>query len=99
VDVVVAPVSLVGVQLVGAVDSDRLLHLAKQLLEIDDVAVALVIAIEAVGPADGLEQVVIAQFVVQVDVNAARCVEAGEQLAASGSSAAAPSRSVDCVPR
>ena len=68
VDVVVAAVALVGVQLVGAVDGDRLLHLAEQLLEVDDVAVVLVVAVEPVGAADGLEQVVIAQLVVEVDV-------------------------------
>ena len=81
VDVVVATVALVGVQLVGAVDGDRLLHLAEQLLEVDDVAVVLVVAIEPVGAADGLEQVVVAQLVVEVDVGAARRVEAGQQLA------------------
>jgi len=45
------------------------------------VAIVLVVAIKAVGAADGLEQVVIAQFVVEVDVGAARRIEAGEQLA------------------
>ena len=81
VDVVVASVALIDVQLVGAVDRDGLLHVAEQLLEIDDVAVVLVVAIEPVGAADGLEQVVVAQFVVEVDVGAARRIEAGQQLA------------------
>ena len=80
VDVVVAAVALVGVQLVGAVDGDGLLHVAEQLLEVHDVAVVLVVAVEPVGAADGLEQVVIAQLVVEVDIGAARRVEAGEQL-------------------
>ena len=75
------PSALVDVQLVGAVDRDRLLHLAEQLLEVDDVAVVLVVAIEPVGAADGLEQVVVAQLVVEVDVRAARRIEAGQQLA------------------
>ena len=80
-DVVVAAVALVDVQLVGAVDRDGLLHVAEQLLEVDDVAVVLVVAVQPVGAADGLEQVMVAQFVVQVDVGAARRVEAGQQLA------------------
>ena len=80
-DVVVAAVALVDVQLVGAVDGDRLLHVAEQLLEVDDVAVVLVVAVEPVGAADRLEQVVVAQLVVEVDVRAARRVEAGQQLA------------------
>ena len=81
VDVVVAAAALVDVQLVGAVHRDRLLHVAEQLLEVDDVAVVLVVAIEPVGAADGLEQVVVAQLVVEVDVGAARRIEAGQQLA------------------
>jgi hypothetical protein len=81
VDVVVAAAALVDVQLVGAVDRDGLLHVAEQLLEVDDVAVVLVVAVEPVGAADGLEQVVVAQFVVEVDVGAARRIEAGQQLA------------------
>ena len=75
------PLPCVDVQLVGAVDRDRLLHVPEQLLEVDDVAVVLVVAVEPVGAADGLEQVVVVQLVVEVDVGAARRVEAGEQLA------------------
>jgi hypothetical protein len=81
VHVVVAAVALVDVQLVRAVDRDGLLHVAEQLLEVDDVAVVLVVAVEPVGAADGLEQVVVAQLVVEVDVGAARRIEAGQQLA------------------
>jgi len=80
-DVVVAAVALIRVQLVGAVDGDCFLHLAEQLLEIDDVAVVLVVAVEAVGAADGLEQVVVAQLIVEIDVRTARRVETREQLA------------------
>jgi len=50
---------------------------AEQLLEADDVAVVLVVAVEAVGAASRLEQVVIAQLVIEIDVGAARRVEAG----------------------
>jgi hypothetical protein len=39
VDIVLAAIALVGIQLVGVVDRDGLLHFAEQLLEIDDVAV------------------------------------------------------------
>ena len=75
------PLPSIDVQLVGAVDRDGLLHVAEQLLEVDDVAVVLVVAVEPVGAADGLEQVVVVQLVVEVDVGAARRVEAGQQLA------------------
>jgi hypothetical protein len=47
-----------------------------KLLEIDDVAIVLVVAIEPVGAADGLEQVVVVQFVIEVDVGAAGRVPA-----------------------
>lgn len=51
-DVVAAAVALVNVQLVGAVNRNGLLHVIEQLLEVHDVAVVLVIAVEAVGAAD-----------------------------------------------
>jgi hypothetical protein len=72
---------LIEVELVGAVDRDRLLHVVEQLLEVHDVAVVLVVAVEPVGAADGLEEVVVVQLVIEVDVGAARRVEAGQQLA------------------
>ena len=53
----------------------------EQLLEIDDVAVVLVVAVEPVGAADGLEEVVVVQLVIEVDVGAAGRVKAGQQLA------------------
>lgn len=81
VHVVLGAAALVDVQLVGGVDRNRLLHIAEQLLEVDDVAVVLVVAIQTIGAADGLKQVVVAQRVVEVDVAAARGVEAGEQFA------------------
>ena len=73
--------ALVEIQLVGVVDGDCLLHVAEQLFEVDDVAVVLVVTIEPVGAADSLEQVVVAQLVVEIDVRAARRIEAGQQLA------------------
>ena len=80
-DVVAATVALINVQLVGAINRDGLLHVIKQLLEIHDVAVVLVVTVEPVGAADGLEEVVIVQLVIEVDVGAARRVEAGQELA------------------
>ena len=67
------------VQLAG-VDLDGVLDLLEQVLVVDDVAVVLVLAVEAIGPADGLEQPVVLHGLVQVQDGAARRVEAGEQL-------------------
>jgi hypothetical protein len=80
-DVVAAAAAFIDVQLVGTVDRDRLLHVLEQLLEVHDVAVVLVVAVEPVGAADGLEEVVVVEFVIEVDVGAARRIEAGQQLA------------------
>ena len=79
--VVIATVARVDVQLVRAIHRDGLLNVTEELLEIDDVAVVLVVAVEPVGAADGLEQVVVAQLVVEVDVGATGRIEAGQQLA------------------
>ena len=79
--IVVAAVALVDVQLVGVVHRDGLLHVAEEFLEIDDVAVILVVAVQPVGAADGLKEVMVMQFVVEVNVGAARRIEAGQQLA------------------
>ena len=73
--------AVIDVQLVRAVDGDGLLHVAEQLLEVDDVAVVLVVAVEPVGAADRLEEVVVVQLVVEVDVGAGRRIETGQQLA------------------
>ncbi|MNF75440.1 hypothetical protein D3C84_575040 [compost metagenome] len=40
----------------------------------------LVLAIQTVDPADGLEQAVVAHLLVDVEVGRRRCVEAGQQL-------------------
>ena len=49
-------------------------------LVVDDVAVVLVVAIETVHAADGLEQAVVLHLLVDVEVGRARGVEAGQQL-------------------
>ena len=81
VNVIVTPVARINVQFVGAVHRDSLLYVAKQLFEIDDVAVVLVVAIQPVGAANGLKQVVVTQFIVQINIGAAWRVKAGQQLA------------------
>ena len=78
---VVAQVEDQAVHARGPEALDRLLHLAEQLLEVDDVAVVLVVPVEPVRPADGLEQGVVPQLAVEIDVRAARRVEAGQELA------------------
>ena len=81
IDVVVAAVACLVVQFVGVIDRDHLLHVGEEFLEIDDIAVVLVVAIQAVGAADGLEQGMVVQLVVQVDAGAGGRIEAGQQLA------------------
>lgn len=71
----------VDVQLVRGVHGDRVLHLLKQLFVIDDMAIVLVVAVEAIGAANSLEQVVIAQLVVEVDVGAGRRIKPSQQFA------------------
>ena len=73
--------TFVDVQLVRGVNGDGVLHLLEQLFVVDDVAIVLVVAVEPVCAADSLEQVVIAQLVVEVDVGAGRRIEPGQQLA------------------
>ncbi|MNW21428.1 hypothetical protein D3C71_2223500 [compost metagenome] len=63
-DVVLAAVARVDVQFVGAVHRNGLLHVTEKLLVIDDMAIVLVVTVEPVGTADGLEQVMVVQFVV-----------------------------------
>ena len=81
VDVVVPAAALIDVQLVRAVDRDRLLDVAEELLEVDDVPIVLVFAVEPVRSADGLEEIVVTELVVEVDVRAARSVESRQELA------------------
>ncbi|MNY30730.1 hypothetical protein D3C86_1648540 [compost metagenome] len=57
------------------------MYVTEQLLVIDDMAIVLVVTVKPVGTADGLEQVMVLQFVVQVDVGATGSIKAGKQLA------------------
>ena len=66
-DVVIPSVSRVHIQFIRAVNGNHFLHIAEQFLEVHDVPVGLVIAIQPVGAANGLEQVMIVQFVVEVN--------------------------------
>ena len=52
----------------------------EEVAVVDDVAVGLVVAVEPVDSADGLEQAVVAHLLVDVEVGRARRVEAGQQL-------------------
>gem|GEM_PF-5352267 len=56
----------VDVQFVRGIDRDGVLHLLEQLLEVNDVAVILVVPVEPIGAADGLEEIVVAQLVIGV---------------------------------
>ena len=52
----------------GRIVVDRLLQRLEQVFVIDDVAVLLVVTIEPIHPADGLEQVVISHLLVDIEV-------------------------------
>ena len=80
-DVVGTPAALIDIELIGTVDRNGFLNVFIELLKIHDVAIDLVIAVEAVGAADGLKKVVIMQLVVQINVGAARSIKSREQLA------------------
>ena len=64
----------------GGVNRDGVLDLLEQVLVVHDVAEVLVVAIEAVDAANGLEQAVVLHGLVDVEIGAARRIEAGEQL-------------------
>lgn len=49
----------IDVELVGAVDRDGLIYVLEQPLEVHDVPVVLVVAVQPGGAADGLEEVVV----------------------------------------
>ena len=55
-------------------------HLLEQVFVIDDVSKVLVLTIEPVGTADGLEQAVVLHGLVDVQVRARRRVKAGQQF-------------------
>ena len=58
----------------------RLLQALEQVPVVDDVAVFLVVAVQAVDAADGLEQAVVLHLLVDVEVGGGGRIEAGQQL-------------------
>ena len=64
----------------GGVDGDGLLYFLEQVLVVNDVAKLLVIAVEPVGAADGLEQAMVLHGLVDVEVGAGRGIKARQQL-------------------
>ena len=58
----------------------RAFQTLEQILVVDDVAVFLVVAIQPVDPADGLEQPVVPHLLVDVEIGGRGRIEAGEQL-------------------
>ena len=71
---------LVAVEGAAGVVGDGALERVEQVAVVDDVAVVLVVAVEPVDAADGLEQAVVAHLLVDVEVGGRRRVEAGQQL-------------------
>jgi hypothetical protein len=59
---------------------DRAFQRSEQVLVVDDVAVFLVLAVEAIDAAYGLEQAVVLHLLVDVEVGRRRRVETGEEL-------------------
>ena len=64
----------------GGIDGHRALHLLEQVFVVHDVAEGLVLAVKPVRAADRLEQPVVLHGLVDVEIGAARRIEAGEQL-------------------
>ena len=56
------------------------LKAAEQVFIVDDLAVFLVVAIEPIHPANGLEQAMVLHLFVDVEVGGRRRIEAGQQL-------------------
>ena len=71
---------VVAVERAGGVVVHRAFEALEQVLVVDDVAVFLVVAVEPVHAADGLEQAVVAHLLVDVEIGGRRRVEAGQQL-------------------
>ena len=71
---------VVAVERLARVVPDGLLERAEEILVVDDVAVFLVLAVQAVYPADCLEETVVLHVLVDVETGRGRRVEAGEQL-------------------
>ena len=73
-------VLVVAVERAAGVVGDGGLEGVEQVAVVDDVAVVLVVTVEPVDSADGLEQAVVLHLLVDVEVGGARGVEAGQQL-------------------
>ena len=69
-DVVAPTAAFVNVQLVRAVNRNGLLHVPKKLLKIDDMSIILIVSIETVGATNGLKEVVVVQFVIEINIGA-----------------------------
>ena len=65
---------------VGGVHGHSLLDLLEQVFVVHDIPEVLVLAVEPVGAADGLEEAVVLHALVDVEVGAAWRVEAGQQF-------------------
>ncbi len=64
----------------GGVDGDRVFDFAEEVFVIDDVAEVFIVAVEAVGAADGLKESVVLHTFVDVEVGASGGIKAGQQL-------------------
>lgn len=64
----------------GSVNGDRVFDFAEEVFVIDDVAEVFVVAVEAVGAADGLEESVVLHTFVNVEVGASGRIKACQQL-------------------
>src|SRR5450755_899136 len=71
---------LVAIQSVAGVVGDGVSQRVEQVAVIDDIAVALIVTVQAVHAADGLEQPVVAHGLVDVQVGGGRGVKAGQQF-------------------
>ncbi|MNJ32551.1 hypothetical protein D3C77_272180 [compost metagenome] len=71
---------VVAVQGAAGVVANGAFQQLEQVLVVDDVTVLLILTVQAVDPADGLEQAVVAHLFVDVEVSGRRRVEAGQQL-------------------
>ena len=71
---------VVTVERAGGVLLDRALQALEQVLVVDDGAVFLVVAVQPVHAADGLEQAVVAHLLVDVEAGGRGRVEAGQEL-------------------
>ena len=71
---------IVAVERLPGVVLDGPLQRSEQVLVVDDVAVLLVLAVEAIHPTDRLEEPVVLHVLVDVEAGCGRSVEAGQEL-------------------